>query len=184
MADNHAVTKEDLQNTKADLLNALDNIVAQLTKLVQATKADLTAEMDHRFAESRNEMERRFAESRDEMNKGFRRADRQRQEMQGQIEGMQGQIHELRSKLDGGLDDIKAHAEKISEKYYNKLVTVVDGQVAIFSRLDLEQKTLGTLQDQLRTDHDESNKTNGVEIGNLKERVTKLEEEVFAEPTE
>ncbi len=63
MADNNAVTKEDLQSLQEELQNALGNVVAQLTKLVQetaaATEAKLTAEIDRRFNALRSDLKTR-----------------------------------------------------------------------------------------------------------------------------
>ena len=156
MADNSAVTKDDLQS-------ALSSVVAQLTKLIQetaaSTEAKLTAEMDKRFQS----------------------ADRQRRAFREEVEN---RFHEIRGMIQNRFDQAKEYTDEAVVEKIRKLMALLDGQAGMASRLDTEQQTLGALYDQLRNDLDATQKSNDDEITDLKDRVTKLEEEVFSSPAE
>jgi len=123
MAENNIVTREDLQNTKNELLTAVDNSIAsavtnavvQLTVLIKetvqesatATEAKFTAEMDRRFTESKNDMTKRF-----------RRAERKQQTFQKEMEN---QFHQVRGSLMIGFAEAKTQAEKIAKDHYREL---------------------------------------------------------------
>jgi hypothetical protein len=168
MAENNAVTKEDLQSTRDDLLNAVSNVVAQLTKLVQetaaATEAKLTTEMDRRF---------------DVVNKRFRRADRQRKEFR---EEMENQLHEIRAKVLSRFDRAELHADEAVEKLGRTMTTKLDRIAGVIDIFRTEQLTMGSIEDKLRDDLEESKKTNGAAIDDLNRRVTVLEAKVLASP--
>lgn len=163
MADNDTVTKEDLQSMQENLQNALGNVVVQLTKLIQetaaATEAKLTTEVDKRFQS----------------------ADRQRHAFREQVEN---RFHEIRGMIESRFDRAKEYTDDAVVKKIGDLITLLDGQAGMASRLDTEQQTLGALYDQLRNDLDATQKSNDGEITDLKHRVTALEEEVFSSPAE
>lgn len=169
MAENNAVTKEDLQI-------ALNEVAGQLTKVIketvresaEATEAKLTAEMDRRFADSKNDMLKRF-----------RRADRKHQALQQEVKN---QFLLWDGKIMIRFDKAEENAEKIARGYYRELVTVLDGYAGKAADLELEQGTLGSEQDKLRAVVEENHKSNGAAITGLKQRVNALEEKVFAEP--
>ncbi len=154
MADNSAVTKDDLQN-------ALSSVVVQLTKLIQetatATEVKLTVEMDKRFQS----------------------ADRQRRAFREEVEN---RFHEIRGMIQNRFDQAKEYTDEAVVEKIRKLMSLLDGQAGMASRLDTEQQTLGALYDRLRTALDATQKSNDGEFTDLKHRVTKLEEEVFPSP--
>jgi hypothetical protein len=93
MADNNAVTKEDLQN-------AINGAVIELTRLMKetvvATETKIMAEMDRRFGEFRNEINSRFEASDRKADKRFkltnRKIDKLRTEMTDQFHEVYGHI--------------------------------------------------------------------------------------------
>jgi len=161
MTENSAVTKEDLQN-----------VVIQLSGLIKDTannlKTEITAEMDRRFDESKNDMTKRF-----------RRAERKQQTFQKEVEN---QFHEIRSMAENRFDMARKYTDDEVVKKIREVITMLDGQAGMARNLEIEQKTLGVLHDQLERDLEASNKSNGAAIADLKQRVNTLEEKVLAEP--
>lgn len=176
MAENNAVTKEDLQNTtnelKSELLTALDKVVVHLTKLIKETVRESAAATETKLTA---EMDRRFAASKDDVIKRFRRAERKQQAFQKETAG---QFHQLRSTVENRFDLAKQYTDETVVKEIRKVVTMLDGQAGMANDLKVEQGTLGVLYDQLERNLETSNKSNGVAITDLKQRVTALEEKV------
>lgn len=171
MADNNAVTKEDLQNAINKAIAELTNVIKVVVdERVSSTETKLTAEMDRRFTEAQNAT-----------NKRFRRADRQRQLFRKEVEN---RFHEIRGMIESRFDRAKEYTDDVVVKKIGELITLLDGQAGMASRLDTEQQTLGALYDRLRIDLDATQKSNDSEITDLRHRVTKLEEEVFPSPAE
>jgi hypothetical protein len=169
MADNNkAITKEDLKS-------ALDEVVAHLTKFIKDTTKGTAAETE---AKLMAEMDRRFTESRDAMNKRFQSADRQRQKFRQEVGN---QFHEIRATIDNRFDMAKEYTDEAVVKKIRAVITMLDGQVGVTSRLDTEQMTLGALDDKLRADLDTTKNSHDSEITDLKRGVIVIEEKLFAE---
>jgi hypothetical protein len=169
MAENKAVTKEDLKH-------ALNEVVAHLTGLIKetaaATEAKLTAEMDRRFGELRGEVNGRF----EAVDRRFDRADRERRAFREEVNN---RFYEIDGKIMHRFDLAKEHTDEVAEKLSNEWTTKLERQAGVTDNLRLEQTTMGVVQDQTRSKLDETTKSHDAEIKDLKRRVTVLEEEVF-----
>jgi hypothetical protein len=160
MPENNAITKEDLQLAISKAIAELTNVIkVTVEERAAVTEAKLTAEMDKRFQS----------------------ADRQRRAFREEVEN---RFHEIRGMIDTRFDRAKEYTDEAVVEKIRELKALLNGQAGMASRLDTEQQTLGSLYDQLRTDLDETQKSNDDEITDLKHRITKLEEEVFSSPTE
>jgi len=171
MAENNAVTKEDLQN-------ALTELAIQLTKVIKETARESATATE---AKLMAEMDRRFAASKDDMIKRFRRAEKKQQEFRAETAN---QFHQLRGTVENRFDLVKQYTDETVVKEIRKVITMLDGQAGMAQNLEIEQGTLGVLYDHLERNLETSNKSNGAAINDLKQRVAALEEKVFTEPAE
>jgi len=161
MAENNAVTKEDLKN----ILNELWD---KVNSRFEAS--------DRKLEEFRGEVNSRFEASDRKSDKRFRRSDRQRQALHKEV---QDWFYQLEGKIMNRFDQALAHADEAVEKLRKEETTRLDRQAGVIDNFRLEQLTMGAVQDQIRDELDETTKSHDVEIKDLKRRVTVLEEEAF-----
>lgn len=76
-------------------------------------------------------------------------------------------------------DLAQEHTDEAVAKSSREMTTKLDREAAVIDNFRLEQMTLGAVQDEMRDDLDETKKSHGAEIKELKRRVTVLEEEIF-----
>ena len=168
MAENNAVTKEDLKN----ILNELWEKANSRFETSDRKADEFRNEVYGRFEAS----DRKADEFRNEVNKRFHRADRQRLALRKEMHNF---FYELDGKIMNRFDLAKEHADQVAEKLAKEWTTKVDRQAGVIDDFRVEQMTMGRVQDQIRHDLDATAKTHGVQINDLKRRVTVLEEDVF-----
>jgi hypothetical protein len=168
MAENNAVTKEELIN----LLNELWDKVNGRFEASDRKADEFWSEVISRFEASDHKRE----ELRSEMIRRFRRADRQRLALRQEMEN---RFYEMDGKIMNRFDLAEEHADQAVAELGRKITTKLDREAGVIDTFRTEQMTMGAVQDEMRDDLDETKKSHGAEIKDLKRRVTTLEEEIF-----
>jgi predicted nucleic acid-binding Zn-ribbon protein len=152
MAENNAVTKEDLKNALNELWDKINSRFEGV---------------DHRF----EGVDRRF----EGVDRRFDRADRERRAFRDEVNN---RFYEIDGKIMHRFDLAKEHADQAVERLSREWTTVMERQAGVTDNLRLDQMTMGAVQDQLQ----EATKSHGGEITDLKRRVAALEEEALPSP--
>jgi chromosome segregation ATPase len=140
MAENNAVTKEDLKNALNELWD----------------------KMNSRF---------------EAVDRRFDRADRERRAFREEVNN---RFYEIDGKIMHRFDLAKEYTDQAVERLSREWTTVMERQAGVTDNLRLDQMTMGAVQDQLQ----ETTKSHGGEITDLKRRVAALEEEVLPSPAD
>jgi len=117
-----------------------------------------------------------FVTFRDDVYKRFRRAEKQRLVLSKRVDN---HFYELDSKIINRFDRAMEYTDKTEEKLNRAWTTKLDGQAGVIDDFRTEQIVMGKVQDEIRDDLEKTKNSHGVEIKDLKHRVTALEEEVF-----
>jgi hypothetical protein len=123
MAENNAVTKDDLKNVLDDVVTRLSGLVKETAA---ATEAKLLAEMDRRLSESQrafNEFRGEFDKHRDEVNKRLRRAGRQRLALRKEMHNL---FYQLDGKIMNRFDLAQEHTDEAVAKSSREMTTKLD----------------------------------------------------------
>jgi len=88
-------------------------------------------------------------------------------------------FYELDAKIINRFDRVMEYTDKTGEKLNRAWITKLDGQAGVIDDFRTEQIVMGKVQDEIRNDLEKTRNSHGVEIKDLKHRVTVLEEEVF-----
>jgi hypothetical protein len=179
MAENNAVTKEDLKNALNELWDKLRNEMNSRFEASDRKSDEFRSEVNSRFEAS----DRKSDEFRSEVNSRFeavdRRFDRADRERRAFREEVNNRFYEIDGKIMHRFDLAKEHADQAVERLSREWTTVMERQAGVTDNLRLDQMTMGAVQDQIRIGLEQTTKSHGAEITDLKRRVTVLEEEVF-----
>jgi phosphate-selective porin len=194
MAENNAVTKEDLKNILNELWDKVTGRFEASDRKFDEFRSEVTGRFeasDRKADEFRSEVTGRFEASdrkadefRGEVTGRFeavdRRFDRSDRERRAFREEVNNRFHEIEGKIMNRFDLAQEHTDETVAKSSREMTTKLDREAAVIDNFRLEQMTMGAVQNEMRDDLDETKKSHGAEIKNLKRRVTALEKEVFS----
>lgn len=157
MAENYAVTKEEL-------INLLNELWDKVNGRFEAS--------DRKADEFRGEVNGRF----ETVDRRFDRSDRERRAFREEVNN---RFHEIEGKIMYRFDLAQEHTDETVAKSSREVTTKLDREAAVIDNFRLEQMTMGAVQNEMRDDLDATKRLHGAEIKDLKRRVTALEEEIF-----